>query len=200
MLSLYLGSVVFGGVLLAASAIGGHGDGDAGGTDHGGGATNGHAAGDAHANDQSAAHQGTRLPFFSLRFWAFATAFFGFAGGALTLVGGLGAVTPLVAGAVGLGCGGLSARVLGRLGQRPLGLVASADAHVGRDGRVLLPIGPGQRGKIRLSIAGVSTDLVAETDGPNPLRPGDNALVVGLRDNVALVEPNPAGPREEKKS
>jgi membrane protein implicated in regulation of membrane protease activity len=200
MLSLYLGSVVFGGVLLAASAIGGHGDGDANGTDHGGDGTNGHAAGDGSAHDATAAHQGARLPFFSLRFWAFATAFFGLAGGALTVVGGLGALTPLVAGAVGLGCGGLSARVLGRLGQRPLGLIASADAHVGREGRVLLPVGPGQRGKIRLSIAGVSTDLVAETDGANALRPGESALVVGLRDNVALVEPNPAGQREENKS
>ena len=187
MLPIYIGGVLFGGVLLAASAFGGH---------DGGGHDAGHALGHAGNGDGDAGHehmhQGGRLPFLSLRFWAFASAFFGLSGVALTLVGGVGVLlAPVLAGAMGLGAGLVSARVLGNLGRQSLGLIGEAQSHLGREGRVLLPVGPGQRGKIRLSIGGVSTDLVAETDGPVRLEPGATALVVGLRETVALVELSP---------
>lgn len=188
MLPLYIGSFLFGGVLLGASLVGGHG-GDGGHT-HGDDGT-----GPMVHRGPDHQHVG-RLPIFSLGFWAFTTAFFGLAGAALTLIGsGLGALVPVVAAAFGLGSGLISSRVLGRLSGTAVGLLGDAASHVGREGRVLLPVGPGRRGKIRLSIAGVSTDLVAETDADVLLQPGDTALVVGLRDNVAIVESNPAAPR-----
>jgi membrane protein implicated in regulation of membrane protease activity len=179
MLSIYVGSLLFGGVLLGASILGGHGDGhfDTGASD---GPDGGHG------------HDYSRLPFLSLRFWAFAVAFFGLSGAALTAFGALGALTPLVAGGVGLGCGYVSARVLSGLSRNSVGLLGDANAHLGREGRVLLPLGRGQRGKIRLQIGGTSTDLVAETDSDGTLAPGETALIVGMRGNVALVERNPA--------
>jgi membrane protein implicated in regulation of membrane protease activity len=197
MLSIYLGSLLFGGVLLGASIFGGHGDGhgDAGG--HAGDGDSHGDGGDAHggghddANHAHAHHQ-LQLPFFSLRFWAFALAFFGLSGAALTLGGGLGAAAPFVAGGVGLGCGYVSARVLQGLSRRPLGLVGNGEAHVGREGRVLLPVEKGKRGKVRLSISGASTDLIAETDSEGGLAPGETALIVGMRGTVALVERSPA--------
>jgi membrane protein implicated in regulation of membrane protease activity len=188
MLSIYLGSLLFGGVLLGASLFGGDGHGDGhgaegdGGGGHGGDGEGGHAGHHAHG----------QLPFLSLRFWAFALAFFGLSGAALTVAGALGALIPFLAGGMGLGSGYLSARVLRGLARRPVGLLGTGDAHIGREARVLLPVDKGQRGKVRLTIGGMSTDLVAETENDSSLRAGETALVVGMRGNVALVERSPA--------
>jgi membrane protein implicated in regulation of membrane protease activity len=184
MLSIYVGGLLFGGVLLAASILGGH-------AEHGDLAAHGAGTQDGGGDGPSGGHG---LPFLSLRFWAFTLAFFGLTGVALTFTGrGLGALVPALAGAVGLSCGLVSARVLRLLGRRPVGLLGDAGAHVGREGRVLLPVGlsKGQRGKIRLQIGGTSTDLVAETDSDAGLAAGETALVVGIRGNVALVERSP---------
>jgi membrane protein implicated in regulation of membrane protease activity len=188
MLSVYIGALVFGGVLLGASILGGHGhdggNGGGGGDGHGGG-------GDGHG-DHHQGH-GERLPILSLRFWAFSLAFFGLAGTALTLAG-VHVLTPVLAAGVGLGAGWVSARVLGRLAGTPLGVVADATAHVGREGRLLLPVARGQRGKIRLSVRGFTSDLIAETDADDALAAGETALIVGMRGAVALVERSPAAP------
>jgi hypothetical protein len=180
-LPVYIGSFLFGGVLLGASVFGGH-DHDAGGHDAS------HDA--AHGEGQQGAAAGL-LPLLSLRFWAFSLAFFGLAGAVLTL-GGLGALTPAVAGAFGVGSGYTAARVLRGLARRPLGLIGDGAANVGREGRLLLPVRPGQRGKLRLAVGGVSTDLLAETEGAEALAAGEIVLIVGMRDNVALVVRNPA--------
>jgi hypothetical protein len=82
--------------------------------------------------------------------------------------------------------------VLSGLSRDSVGLLGDASSHLGREGRVLLPLGRGQRGKIRLQIGGTNTDLVAETDSEGTLAPGETALIVGMRGNVALVERNPA--------
>jgi hypothetical protein len=222
MLPLYIGSLIFGGVLIGSSLMGG-GDGDHGGGHdgggHGGGDGHGHGGGhdpggghdlsaDAehgpaavlHPSPGSALargrHRSARLPIFSLGFWSFTTAFFGLTGLALTLAGGLGALIPVVAAVVGVSSGLVSTRVISRLTGNAVGLLSDAGSHVGREGRLLLPVGPGRRGKIRLSIGGVSTDLIAETEADVVLPAGAIALVVGLRDNVALVEANPAAPLE----
>jgi membrane protein implicated in regulation of membrane protease activity len=182
MLSVYVGCLLFGGVLLAASVFGGH-DHDAGGgdVDHGG----------EHHGD----HGG--LPFVSLRFWAFSIAFFGLAGAALALAG-VGRIAAVVAGGFGLSAGYISWRVLRSLARESIGLVRDGAANVGREGRLLLPVGKGQRGKLRLTVAGTSVDLLAETDGDEALGSGETVLIVGMRGNVALVERNPAvrGPGE----
>lgn len=191
MLSIYIGGLLFGGVLLGASVVGGHGDhGDTHGGGHGPDHGQGHGQG--HGNDHQQQHN-PLLPFLNLRFWAFASAFFGLTGLALSFLGGLGvAVTAVIAGGVGLGCGYGSWRVLRALTTRPVGLLGDAEAHVGREAQVLLPIERGRRGKIRLSIGGTATDMVAETEGEGRLMPGEVALVVGMRGPVALVELSPA--------
>jgi membrane protein implicated in regulation of membrane protease activity len=170
-LSFYLGCLAFGGLFVGASLFGGHDSHIDHTADHGG--------------DQAAA----LLPLLSLRFWTFSLAFFGLAGAALTGTGALvGAAAAGVAGGVGVTFGYTASRLLGNLTRRPLGLVASGAAHIGREATLLLPVGRGQRGKIRLTISGVSTDLVAETDGDQPLPAGATVMVVGLRGNVAVVE------------
>jgi membrane protein implicated in regulation of membrane protease activity len=172
-LSFYLGCLAFGGLFVAASAFAGH---------------NGHGP-DHAGHDGPGDHQGTLVPLLSLRFWTFSLAFFGLAGASLTAAGALAApALPLVAGAVGVAAGYGASRLLGSLARRPVGLVGSSESHIGREGTLLLPVAPGLQGKIRISIGGASTDLIAETDGPATLPAGATVLVVGLRGNVAVVD------------
>jgi hypothetical protein len=187
-MALYLGSLAFGGLFLGASLFGGH-DGHGGGSHEGGG---GHDAGHAGDTHDAPAQHGAWLPFLSLRFWTFALAFFGLSGAALTAAGAVAAaLVPAVAGAVGVGAGYGASRLLGGLARRPVGLLGPGSSHVGREGVLLLPVGPGRRGKIRLTIGDVTTDFVAETEGSELLAAGATAIVVGLRDSVTLVERTP---------
>ena len=187
-LTLYLVCLAFGGLLLAASALGGgHGDHD-------------HAV--DHGHDQG--HDGHHLSAFSwllnLRFWTFSLAFFGLTGPVLTAAGALPAAATLaLAAVIGLGAGYVASRILQTLG-RPLGVVAAAGAHIGREGVLLLPVDRAQPGKVRLSIAGASTDFVAETQAEEALPIGTTVLVVGFRGNVALVERTPGTPMDKELS
>jgi membrane protein implicated in regulation of membrane protease activity len=189
-LVLYLVCLAFGGLLLAVSALGGH---DSHG-DHGHGAHVDHAD---HSHDGH--HVSPFLWVLSLRFWTFTLAFFGLTGAALTAVGGVAApVTAALAAGTGLGAGYVASRLLDSLTRRPLGVVAAAGAHIGREGILLLPVDRAQPGKVRLSIAGASTDFVAETQADEALPTGTTVLVVGFRGNVALVERTPAAPIDKE--
>jgi hypothetical protein len=197
MLSVYLGCLIFGGALVAASALGGS-DHDGGGH---GGAGDGHgAAGDHHVSGPDGhptdkGHPATGLvALLNLRFWSFALAFFGLTGLALSLVGAGVIVTPLIAGGVGAGAGYGSARLLGALAKRSVGAIEGVGAHIGREGKLLLPVQKGQRGKVRFLVGGISNDLPAETEGDAALPIGSAVLVVGFRGNVALVEGTPSAP------
>ena len=183
-LAVYLVCLAFGGLLLAVSAFSGHD-----GHDHGG-----HGPHLDHGQDH--AHDGHQaspfLVLLSMRFWTFSLAFFGLTGAALTWLGALGGVvTAVVAAGAGLGAGYVASRLLDSLTRTPLGVVAGAGAHIGREGVLLLPVDRAQPGKVRLSIAGASTDFVAETQAAEALATGTTVLVVGFRGNVALVERSP---------
>jgi membrane protein implicated in regulation of membrane protease activity len=182
-LPLYIASLGLGGVVLLISLAGGHGDGhgDAG-ADHGD-----HGA---HAEAESA-HNALLLPFLSLRFWTFAAAFFGLTG---LVLGGLGlaapALVPFIAGGVGLGSGYAASQIFRALARKPLGQLGTG-GHVGREGKLLLPVGPSQRGKLRLSVAGQQVDLIAETTSERALPAGAPVLIIDMRGAVAVVEPVP---------
>jgi hypothetical protein len=185
-LAVYIGCLVFGGILLAASAVGGH-QGDSGGHDTGNGHGHDHGAGDGgHALPVAL------LPFLGLRFWTFALAFFGLTGALLTATGAAPVViTALLAGGTGVSTGYAAARLVGALMQRPVGLLAATP--VGREGKLLLPVDKSQPGKIRVSVGGVDTDLVAYTDSESRMSAGTRALIVGMRNNAAVVEQSPTG-------
>jgi membrane protein implicated in regulation of membrane protease activity len=185
MFPIYLGGLLFGGILIVASIVLGQGDGD-------------HAAGDGdHAGEQM--HDGHPapkmwVPLLNLRFWSFAFAFFGVTGLVFTWLGTLpGLLVPLVAAGVGVGAGAAASKILRVLSKSTVGTLPEAGALVGREGKLLLPVARGQRGKLRLTTGGVASDLIAETDGDEPLGAGATVLIVGLRGNVAVVERAPAG-------
>jgi hypothetical protein len=191
MLSAYIVCFLAGGIVLGASMFGGH-DSDSADSDS---ADSGDAnPGDGHGDTNHEAHHtwAGRLPFLSLRFWTWGVTFFGLAGLALTLGGTSASLVPLLAAASGVGSGWGASWALGRLTRDTVGVLPDASSHVGREGRLLLPLRQGTRSKIRLSIGGVETDLLAETDSESEIPVGSTVLVVGMRGLTALVEPTPA--------
>lgn len=178
-LAIFIGALLFGGLLIAASAFG------AG--DHPVDGFGAHAA-DPHA--EGSAH-GQLIALFGLRFWSFATAFFGVTGLLLRLAGvpaGAG-----IAAAVGVAAG-LGASVFFRkMTREAVGRVGEAGALVGREGRLLLPVARAQQGKVRLAApSGGHVDLVAEAGEDEALAAGAEVIVVEVRGNVAIVARAPA--------
>jgi len=180
--AIYLGSLLFGGVLIAASALGvGHDtDVHAGGDVHAG-------AGDGH--DQG--HGSSWLALFGIRFWSFGAAFFGLTGLVLRALGGP-ALAPFIAGAVGVAAGLGASATFRALTREVVGQLPEAGALIGREGRLLLPVASAQRGKVRIGApGGGDVDLVAESD--EALDAGAPVLIVEVKGNVAVVARAPAG-------
>jgi membrane protein implicated in regulation of membrane protease activity len=179
--AIYLGSLLFGGVLIAASALLGA---DHGAELHGGGGNAGHG-GDNSQNQGSA-----WVSLFGLRFWSFGSAFFGITGLVLRAIG-LSALAPLVSTGVGIAAGLGASAMFRRLTGETVGQVRDAAALVGREGKLLLPVARGQRGKVRLAQpGGGDVDLLAESD--EALVSGTEVLIVEVRGNVAVVARAPA--------
>jgi hypothetical protein len=104
---IYLGSLLSGGVLIAASALGAGHDGEA----PAGGDVD---AGARHEHDRSPAR--ARLALFGIPFWSFGATFFGLAGLVMRALGSPG-LAPFVAAAVGVIAGlGAAVGVSGGLG------------------------------------------------------------------------------------
>jgi len=184
----YLFLLAFGAVLLAASVV-------AGGHDHGGSDLHGHADSDGASSHDDGGHgsDATGIPsplagLLSLRFWTFFAAFFGLTGAVfdgLDLVEG--ATLPFVlALGVGIAAGSVTMRVLGALQRSRSGAIPTAQDYVGKVGRVLVALAPGELGKLRLEIGGTTVDVLAKTDEPK-LVIGDQALVIDMIDHTAFV-------------
>jgi membrane protein implicated in regulation of membrane protease activity len=185
--AIYLGSLLFGGVLIAASALLGA---DHGAEIHGGGDA-GHGGGNADHGGDNAQNQGPAwVSLFGLRFWSFGTTFFGITGLVLRAIG-LSALAPLVSTGVGVAAGLGASAAFRRLTGETVGRVRDAAALIGREGKLLLPVARGQRGKVRLAQpGGGDVDLLAESD--EALASGAEVLIVEVRGNVAVVARAPA--------
>jgi membrane protein implicated in regulation of membrane protease activity len=92
---------------------------------------------------------------------------------------------------MGLGMGYGAAQVFQTLTRQTVGQIAADGGHVGREGKLLLPTARGQRGKLRVVVNGVATDLLAETDEEQLIPAGTPVLIVGMRGTVALIERSP---------
>jgi len=181
-LAVYVGSLLFGGLLIVASLFGAGHDTDIHVDLHGG-----DHGGDGH--DQG--HASAWLTLFGLRFWSFGAAFFGLTGIILNTIGGplLGIAVPFIAAGVGIAAG-LGASVTFRaLSRDTVGQLRGAAAMIGREGRFLLPVTRGQQGKVRVAVPGSGdVDMVAESDDAGVLPVGTVVLIVEFRGNVAVVE------------
>lgn len=161
----YLGAVAFGVTLLLASLL-------LGGKDTG--------HGDAgHVHDGDGGMGLGWAPVTSLRFWVFLFTFGGGAGLALTELGS----GPVVAagGALGIGwaSGAIAIAILRSLTKHSVSSEVRAADLVGEIGTLVLPVGPGKPGKVRIDAKGRTEDYVANiVDDGGELPSGTAVLIV----------------------
>jgi membrane protein implicated in regulation of membrane protease activity len=166
--------------LIAASALGGGDHGDV----HGGDV---HAGGDHGNGDHPNSGAAAWLSLFGLRFWSFGAAFFGLTGLVLRALG-WSAIAPFLATGLGVAAGLGASATFRMIGRETIGEVKGSGALLGREGKLLLPVDKGQRGKVRLGQPGGGhLDLVAESDEAIALPAGSDVLVIEIRGNVAVV-------------
>jgi hypothetical protein len=193
MVYVYLACLVIGGVVLLGSLLLGSGDHDADGDADADGDGDVHVEGDHDGADHGVGDAaGLWLPFFSVRFWVFGLCFFGLCGTLLTFVQAGAMVTPVVSGLVGLGCGTGAAYVVRRLGapDRQGGVVNTND-FVGLVATVLVPVGGGSRGKVRVSVKEQHVDLIATTGDEVTYHAGQPVLIVEYDDHQVTVTQPP---------
>lgn len=168
---IYLGAVAFGVTLLLASFLLGGKD-----TDHGG----------HHGTDSDAGL--AWAPIGSLRFWVFLFTFGGGAGYALSHMGSSSVVAAIGAGAIGWLAGALAVTVIRSLSRSSVSSEVAASELVGMTGSLVLPVGPGQPGKVRLDVKGRTEDFVANVveDGGN-LPTGSTVLIVSEGERGTLL-------------
>ncbi len=190
LLSIYLIALLVGGFLLAMSMLGAEKDFDAdvdididadfdadadadGDVDHGGSGLDALSA---------------WLPFASLRFWTFFAAFFGLTGVTMSLGKFAGQFVGLgLAVGVGYVCGAAMTRVIKKLSTERVDSSLARGDVVGSTAKVVLPVSPGDRGKIRIEIKGRVIELIAETEEDLELERGQTCIVYGIRDDGAAV-------------
>jgi hypothetical protein len=168
-LFVYTGAAVTGLVLLAASLLG---------------AGHGHDAGHATSGD----HESPPLVLLSARVWTYLLAFGGATGLLLRFVAPVDEpLRALLAVGVGTAAAALARSLITRASRSgPSGTVQRADL-VGRAAGVLVPFDRATTGKIRIRAAGSHIDLLATTDDPEPLRGGEEVLILELREDGAAV-------------
>jgi hypothetical protein len=160
----YLGAVAFGVTLLVASFLMGGKD-----TDHGG---------DGHAHDGGGLGLGW-APVTSLRFWVFLFAFGGGAGLALTRLGSSELVAAIGALAIGWGAGAVAVAAVRQLTRNSVSSELAAADLIGATGKLVLPVGPGRPGKVRVDIKGRTEDFVAQlVDDGGELPSGSAVLII----------------------
>lgn len=169
MQNIYLGAIAFGVTLLAASFVLGGKD-----TDHG---DSGHA-------DFGLAW----APIGSLRFWVFFLTFGGGAGFALTKLGSTAVVAGISAGGIGWVSGALAVTIIRMMSKSSASSDIGATDVVGSTGTLVLPVGPGKPGKVRVDIKGRTEDFVANVveDG-GELPTGTSVLIVSEGERGSLL-------------
>jgi len=209
---LYLAALIVGfGTIALQLLMSGDSDADAGGDVHVGDAdfdadadadldADADADADVHADHGGHADGGFLPIFLSLRFWTFALLAFGLSGSLLHYLDLANAVvTPAVAIAFGVLAGLLATLTFRALRRSEANSGATAGDAVGQVGKVMLRVGKGGRGKVRIELKGQTVDLLATTD-EELLEPGQLVMIEEVRDttaHVARVPPELLPPKED---
>ncbi len=185
MLAAYIFSLVVGGGLLALNLFGDFLDSDV----------------DADAGidldgDADAISGGSEIAkLLSLRSLVYALFGFGGAGLVLHLIwaGAQPVLTALIAGGMGLGSGALVSTVFGYLKRTEAGEIQGERALVGLSGKIVMAIGDGETGAVRIRSGERQYQMRARADLPSgaarALEAGRAIVVVDVKDGVALVTP-----------
>ncbi len=206
MLPLYLMSLGLGGVLIIASiALGGKdADGDAdhdhdhdhdvgGDADHDLDGDQGHDLHHDHGHHQGSVSKDAPVshwtPFLSMRFWTFTLAAFGLNGTTLSLLGVNALATGIASALVGLTIGYAVALLFQKLARDQVTSPVALLGLEGAEAKVLLPVTAESEGKVRLLVGGQDVDLPARTMDPGRMERGSKAMVVEVKNGVAVVTP-----------
>jgi membrane protein implicated in regulation of membrane protease activity len=196
---LYLGALIFGGVLIGSSILlGGHDDGDFDADADADLDLDADADADVDADhgdiDKDIPLDGGDFflwPLKSLRFWTFFLAAFGLVG---LLLQGFGLADEIPTLIAALGVGGLSgftaAWAIKKLAYDETGRAAASSDYIGKSAKVLVPVRPKSVGKIRVRVRGQSVDLLATTD-EDDLTAEDEVIVIqmdGTRARIARLD------------
>jgi hypothetical protein len=187
MLAIYMTAAGVGGALILLPILLGH---------HG--SVPGHGdAGHDHAADtggHGVLESTLWLTVFSMRFWSYACAFFGFTGLLFTSLhlGASEEETLAISGATGFACGLVASAIIARLRSEAIAPVPSETGYVGVEAEVLLEIQPKEPGRIRLSSRGSLIDLPAQSQRGETFPVGARVLVVEAAGGVATVVAAPA--------
>lgn len=208
MLSIYTAAMIFGGVFLLLSLVGG---GEDGGSHHGdlshGDAGDFHS--DTHLDEHNASpdelhplsdhHSGSPLggslmwfPFISMRFWVFALSFGGLAGLMLELFA---TMQPMPAGLLaaftGYLTGTAAVNILSQARRSDVTTSMNMAEMVGLEGVMVLPLEPGGIGKVRVSTRSGMEELMAlASPGFNsPIAMHARVRITGFSGHRALVQP-----------
>jgi membrane protein implicated in regulation of membrane protease activity len=195
MISLYLGCLALGGLLIVASIVMGGKDFDKDfdkgiDLDATGEAAAGDAVGEAAPAEGGPVEKGggdSWLPFLSLRFWTFALATFGAAGSILSLAGFSDLVAAPSSALTGFGVGYAVAWAFRRLSREKVSGDYGLRQVAGREGRLLLAVGPERTGKVRVQIDGQDVDLLATTQDEKVLNLREKVLIIRVQDGIAEV-------------
>lgn len=176
MLYVFVGALVLGGILLGASILVGDGHGDVDDI------TDLHVHVDAEGIDVIVG------AFRSIRFWTFFTTFFGLTGVALS---GLQLIdssilTTLVAVGMGVFAGYAAVLAFRTMDRKESNSMAAEGDFVGKTGRLLVGVAPGNLGKIRVQVKGATVDLLAKSDDET-IGVGDEAIIIEMDGTIARV-------------
>jgi len=131
------------------------------------------------------------LPFFSLRFWIFATAFFGLTGTLLSFLQILSSdsMIVIISSIMGIVAGLAMAYLMRFMQNKEVNSTILPKEYVGRTAKVIVPISADALGKIRLTINNTEIDMIATTDEERAFERGDSAFVISvhLKDGMARV-------------
>jgi hypothetical protein len=122
-----------------------------------------------------------------MRFWTFALASFGLSGTLLAVLGFGDLASAAVSVPLGLGVGWAAAWFFRQLKQSNVTGDVGLRSVGGSEASVLLPVGPGKRGKVRALVDGQTVDLLAETRDGLLIGRGEKVLVVSIDDGIAQV-------------
>lgn len=178
MFALYVVTAIVAGALILLSAFLGHSE---------GGADIGHDADHDVSHDHGFDHGGW-LPFLSIRFWTYALATFGIVGLLFTIFDLASATATLIT-AIGVGLGmGFAVSALIRLIRNVTAGDGTNDAELlGMPAKLLVPIKENQPGKIRTTIRGELIDMLAFSDGGNPIDTGEEVIILAIENDRARV-------------
>lgn len=192
---LYLGALIFGGVLLGSSILlGGHDDADLdldGDVDLD---VEMDVDADADADmDKDLPIGGSSFLWWlrSMRFWTFFLSAFGLTGMLLKGLGLAGEIPTLLAAlSVGGTSGFMAAWVIRKLSDDDAGRAAGSSDYIGKSAQVLVPVRDQGVGKIRVRVRGQTVDLLATSDEEN-LTSEDEVIVIemdGTRARIARLD------------